>query len=300
MSPSGPKPSGSGKPSKPPADSLSDGLYLVATPIGNAADITLRALNALRQADVVVCEDTRVTAKLLAIHRIGARLTAYHEHNAERMRPRLIEQMKEGKTVAMVADAGTPLVSDPGYKLVGECIAQGLPVTALPGPSAVLCALILSGLPSDRFLFAGFLPTRAKARRKTLGELAAVPASLVFMESPRRLAAALGDMAQVLGPRRAAVGRELTKMFEEVRRGGLVELAEHYRSQGPPKGEVTVVVAPPAGERAAGPEEIDRLLAAALGEAALGEAARMVAEATGLPRRQVYRRALERKRPREP
>ncbi len=275
---------------------MAEGLYLVATPIGNAADITLRAIEALGQADMVVCEDTRVTAKLLAIHRIKARLTAYHEHNAERMRPRLIEQMKNGKTVAMVADAGTPLVSDPGYKLVGECIARGLPVTALPGASAVLAALVLSGLPTDRFLFAGFLPTRARGRRKILGELAAVPASLVFMESPRRLAAALGDMAHVLGPRRAAVGRELTKMFEEVRRGGLSELAEHYRSQGPPKGEVTVVVAPPAGERAAGLEEIDRLLNIALGEGGLGEAARMVAEATGLPRRQVYRRALERKR----
>lgn len=290
--PAGSEPNRGGGPSKPPAGALASGLYVVATPIGNARDITLRALGVLADADVIACEDTRVTRKLLAIHGISTPLTPYHEHNAERARPGLIKRLKKGQKVALVSDAGTPLVSDPGYRLLGACIAEGLAVTALPGPSAALGALVLSGLPTDRFLFAGFLAPRSAARRRTLGELAAVPASLVLMESPRRLAAALEDMAEILGQRRAAVARELTKIFEEVRRGTLGELAAHYREAGPPKGEVTVVVAPPGPEPEPDAGEVERRLREALEGASVRDAVARVAADTGLPRRQVYARAL--------
>ncbi|MFQ6017961.1 MAG: 16S rRNA (cytidine(1402)-2'-O)-methyltransferase [Kiloniellaceae bacterium] len=269
------------------------GLYLVATPIGNLADVSLRALGLLAKADLIACEDTRVTRKLLTRHGIETPLLTYHEHNARRMRPKLIEQIKCGNAVALVCDAGTPLISDPGHKLVAAAIAEGLAVTALPGPSAALTALTLSGLPSERFLFAGFLPVKTSARRQALSDLAPVKASLVIFESPRRLAAALADMADVLGPRPAAVAREMTKLHEELRRGSLAELAAHYRETGPPKGEVVVVVGPPAensGARAA--EDLDAKLRAALESASLRDAAAAVAAATGLPTRQVYARAL--------
>ena len=265
----------------------------MATPIGNAADITLRALDVLRAADVVACEDTRLTRRLLAIHGIEARLAPYHDHNAARAGPGLIRRLKNGEIVALVSDAGTPLVSDPGYRLVRACIDQGIPVTPLPGASAVLAALVVSGLPTDRFLFAGFLPPRAGARRRALAELAAVPASLVFMVPARRLPAALADMAEVLGARpAAAVARELTKTFEEARRASLAELARHYASAGPPKGEVTVVVAPPEAP-APDPGRLDRLLREALEGASVRDAAAEVAAATGVARRRLYARALE-------
>ena len=270
------------------------GLYLVATPIGNLGDISLRALDLLAMADAIACEDTRVARKLFAVHGIGTRPMAYHEHNAERIRPRLIEMIKCGKSVALISDAGTPLISDPGHKLVKAVIAEGLAVTALPGPSAALAALLVSGLPSDRFFFAGFLPAKAAARRRALGELASVRASLVIFESARRLASALEDMAALLGPRPAAVARELTKLHEEVRRDTLVALAAHYRRAGPPKGEVVVVIAPPEAEadRVAA-EALDISLRAAMKTASLRDAAAAVAGATGLPRRRIYARALE-------
>jgi 16S rRNA (cytidine1402-2'-O)-methyltransferase len=269
------------------------GLYVVATPIGNMEDVTLRALALLRGADVVACEDTRVTAKLLARHGISCPLVAYHDHNAERMRPLLLERLRGGQTVALVSDAGTPLVSDPGFKLVREAIALGLPVTTLPGASAPLAALVLSGLPSDRFLFGGFLPARTVARRRALAELAAVPATLIFFEGAPRLAAALGDMAETLGDRPAAVARELTKLHEEVRRGALAELAAHYGTAGPPRGEVVVVVAPPAKDVAApSADALDTQLMAALDAMSIRDASAAVASATGLPRRDVYARAL--------
>jgi 16S rRNA (cytidine1402-2'-O)-methyltransferase len=265
----------------------------VATPIGNAEDISLRALRALGEADVIACEDTRLTGTLMARYGIATPLVAYHEHNAARMRPQLLRRLASGETVALVSDAGTPLISDPGYKLVREATRAGLPVTALPGPSAVLCGLVLSGLPTDRFLFAGFLAPKSAARRTALGALKAVPASLVFFESPGRLAASLDDMAAVLGARPAAVARELTKLFEEVRRGSLSELAAHYAAAGAPRGEVVVVVGPPqdmTGE--ATDESLDRALGAALQEMSLRDAAAAVAVATGRPRREVYARAL--------
>ena len=289
-----------GEPSPAPAGSkpqdasgVAPGLYLVATPIGNAEDITLRALKGLRAADVIACEDTRVTAKLLARHGIERPLIAYHDHNAERVRPLLLARLKRGEVVALVSDAGTPLVSDPGFKLVQAAVAAGLPVTTLPGASAALAALVLSGLPSDRFLFAGFLPPKAVARRRAVAELEAVKATLVFFESGPRLAAALADMAAVLGPRPAAVARELTKLYEEVRRGSLAELAAHYAGAGPPRGEVTVVVAPPDTEAPTlSDAALDRQIADALGAMSIRDASAAVAAATGKPRREVYARAL--------
>ncbi len=290
--------SGGGGPSKPSQRAerqqpLAPGLYVVATPIGNARDITLRALDVLRGVDFVACEDTRVTAKLLAIHGIRARLTPYHDHNARGAGPALIERLVGGGTVAYVSDAGTPLISDPGYRLVRACGEEGIPVIPLPGASAVMAALCVSGLPTDRFLFAGFPPPKSAARARFLAELAGVPATLVLMESPRRLAASLAQMADILGSREAAVGRELTKLFEEVRRGTLPDLAEHYRAAGAPKGEVTVVVAPPGEAGPAGEAETDQLLDVALEELSPRAAAERVAAETGRPFRKLYTRALE-------
>jgi 16S rRNA (cytidine1402-2'-O)-methyltransferase len=264
-------------------------LLVVATPIGNLDDVTTRALRALREADLIACEDTRTTAKLLAAHGIGTATTPYHDHNAERARPKLLKALEDGRTVALVSDAGTPLVADPGFKLVREAIARGIRVIPIPGPSAALAALVVSGLPSDRFLFAGFLPATASARKTALRELAAVPATLVFFESPQRLAESLAAMAAVLGDRQAAVARELTKLFEETQRGSLSELAARYGI--PPKGEVVVVVGPPIRAEASD-EEIDHLLEAALQRESVRDAAAAVAEATGRPKRDVYGRAL--------
>ena len=270
---------------------LPAGLYLVATPIGNAADITLRALDILRRADVIACEDTRLTGKLLARHGISAKLTPYHDHNADRARPPILARLAQGQAVALVSDAGSPLISDPGFKLVRECTDAGHPVTAIPGASAAVTALQLSGLPTDRFLFAGFLPARQAARKKALAELASVPASLVFFESANRLAESLADMAETLGDRPAAVARELTKLFEEVRRGTLLELASHYGDAGPPKGEIVIVVGGPQ-ETAPSEQDLDARLLAALENLSVRDAAAQIAAETGMAKRDVYARAL--------
>ena len=269
------------------------GLYVVATPIGNIQDITLRALDILARVDVIACEDTRVSAKLLQRHGIEAPLLPYHEHNAERMRPVLLGRVAQGQAVALISDAGTPLVSDPGFKLVRQAISEGLRIQMLPGASAPLAALVLSGLPSDRFLFAGFLDSKTVARRRDLAELSTVRATLIFFESAQRLAASLGDMAAELGDRPAAVARELTKLYEEVRHGTLSELARHYEAAGPPKGEIVVVIGPPLPAVAASAEDLDASLKAALARLSLRDAASEVAEALGLKRREVYARALE-------
>ncbi|HSR70867.1 MAG TPA: 16S rRNA (cytidine(1402)-2'-O)-methyltransferase [Kiloniellales bacterium] len=275
-----------------PAAELSPGLYLVATPIGNLGDITLRALETLASVDVIACEDTRTTRKLVEAHGIKTPLTSYHEHNAERVRPRLLARIAAGESVALVTDAGTPLVSDPGYKLVRAALAANARVTALPGPSAALAALTVSGLPSDRFLFAGFLPAKAAARKRALAELAAIPASLIFYESARRLPATLAEMAELLGQRPAAVARELTKLYEEVRRDSLPALAAHYAETGPPKGEVVIVVGPPEPAGALSGEALDERLLAELQRASLRDAVARIAAETGLPRQEVYARAL--------
>jgi 16S rRNA (cytidine1402-2'-O)-methyltransferase len=264
----------------------------VATPIGNLGDVGLRALAVLRGADLICCEDTRVTVRLLARYGIATRLAPYHDHNAEAARPAILAALERGERVALVSDAGTPLLSDPGYKLVCAALARDLPVTAIPGPSAALAALVLSGLPPDRFLFAGFLPRTGAARRAALGRWASLDATLVFYEAPPRLAAALADMARVLGPRQAAVARELTKLHEELRRGPLGELAAYYREAGAPRGETVVIVGPPEAPTPPAEDEIDRRLHAALGELGVREAAAKVAIETGLPRRVLYRRAL--------
>lgn len=270
------------------------GLYLVATPIGNAADITLRALALLQKADLVACEDSRVTGPLLKRYGIGTALFPYHEHNAAKVRPQLIEKLKAGATVALVSDAGTPLINDPGYKLVRACIEEGVAVTALPGASAVLTGLSLSGLPSDRFLFAGFPPPKSAARRKWLAELNAVQATLVMLESAQRLEDSLSDMAAVFGGmREAAVARELTKKFEEVRRGPLAELAAHYAQAGAPKGEITLVIAPPAEQAEASAADLDGALTEAMARLPLRQAVDEVATLLNLSRKPVYARALE-------
>ncbi len=280
---------------RPSAAQPFEGLAIVATPIGHSRDITLRALDILGQADAIACEDTRVTAKLLSIHGISRPLVAYHEHNAEKTRPKLIKRLKGGETVALVSDAGTPLVSDPGYKLVRACIEEGIPVTPVPGASAVLTALVISGLPPDRFFFAGFLPSKSAARRRALAGVAEIPGSLVFLESARRLAPSLTDMARILGPRDAMIGREMTKLFEETKRGTLDDLAAHYKSEGPPRGEVTIVVAT-FKKQDIDDAGLDRRLKAALKNASVRDAAAEVSAATGLARRKVYARALELKK----
>ncbi|MFQ8432243.1 16S rRNA (cytidine(1402)-2'-O)-methyltransferase [Amaricoccus sp. W119] len=276
---------------------LAPGLYLVATPIGTARDITLRALDILGSADLLAAEDTRRTRHLLDIHglrRDPRSLVPYHDHNGAAQRPRLLAALAEGRSVALVSDAGTPLVADPGYRLAVEAIAAGYPVHAAPGASAVLAALSVAGLPTDRFLFAGFPPPKHAARVRFLGEVAAVPATLVFYESPRRLAGSLADMAEALGGARpAAICRELTKRFEETRRGSLSDLAGAYAAEPEPKGEIVVVVGPPVAEEI-GEAALDAALDAALERLSVRDAAAEVARALGLPRRVVYARALER------
>jgi len=271
---------------------LGAGLYVLATPIGNARDITLRALDVLKACHVIAAEDTRVTSKLLAIHGVQKPLIPYNDHNGPEMRPKILARLERGEAVALVSDAGTPLVSDPGYKLVREVIAAGLPVVAIPGPSAVLTGLALSGLPSDRFLFAGFLPSRSGERTSALEDLKAIRATLIFFESAQRLGETLAAMAEVLGDRPCAVTRELTKLHEEVRRGSLGELAAHYEKAGAPRGEVTLLIGPPA-EATFDTAKIDAALKAALAFMPVKAAAEMIASLTGAHRRQIYDRALE-------
>ncbi|MBX3583022.1 MAG: 16S rRNA (cytidine(1402)-2'-O)-methyltransferase [Rhizobiaceae bacterium] len=271
---------------------LEPALYLVATPIGNLGDITLRALETLAAADVLACEDTRVTRVLLDRYGIRQRPGAYHEHNASEAGPKLIAALEAGRSVALVSDAGTPLVSDPGFRLVEQAQAAGIRVVPIPGPSAVLAALTASGLPSDAFLFAGFLPVKDGQRKSRLTELGAVPATLIFFESPRRLADTLVAMAETLGDRRAAIGRELTKTFEEMRTGTLAELAAHYAQATTPKGEIVICVAPPE-KQADAPEDIDRLLVSLAAEMPASKAAAEAAKMTGQPKQALYRRLMD-------
>lgn len=271
---------------------LTPGLHVVATPIGNLGDITLRALQALAGADVIACEDTRVTHKLLERYGIATPLTPYHEHNAAKARPALLQRLGEGEAIALVSDAGTPLISDPGYKLVRAAREAGHAVTALPGASAVLTALAVAGLPTDQFLFAGFLPPKQAARKTRIAELARVWATLVLFETGPRLGESLADLAAGLGPEReAALCRELTKLHEESRRGTLASLAETYTREAP-RGEIVLVIAPPAQPQPATAAEAETLLRQALARLSLKDAVGEVAVATGLPRRDVYQQAL--------
>lgn len=271
---------------KPPAP----GLHVVATPIGNLGDISLRALATLAAADAIYCEDTRITRRLLERYGIETPLLAYHDHNAEKVRPRILARLAAGETIALVSDAGTPLVSDPGYKLVAAALEAGLAVTAEPGASALLPALILSGLPSDRFLFLGFLPAKAAARRAALAEVKTVNATLILYEAPVRLAETLEDLRAVLGERPAAVARELTKLHETVVRGPLSGLAAEFAA--PPKGEIVILIGPPGEMGEAREPDIDAMLAERLASLSLKTAVAEVTAATGLPRARVYARAL--------
>jgi len=273
---------------------------LVATPIGNLADMSARALAALREADLVLCEDTRMTARLLMHYGITARTSPLHDHNEEGRIPALLDTLRGGGRVALVSDGGTPLVSDPGFRLVRAVLAAGLAVSAVPGPNAAVMALILSGLPPQPFLFMGFPPPRSAARLIAFGRLraaerAGLSATLLWHEAPHRLAESLADLAVQFGDRPAAVARELTKRFEEVRRGSLPELAAHYAAGGA-RGEITIVVGP-GPDDITGTEDLDEQLRQALTQNSLKDAAALVSTATGLPRKVVYARALALNRP---
>ena len=273
------------------ADPLAPGLYVVATPIGNLGDITLRALETLAAADVIACEDTRITQKLLERYQIRAAMIPYHDHNAAASRPVILRRLAEGKTVALVSDAGTPLISDPGFKLVRAAQAAGHRVFAVPGASSVLAALCVAGLPTDRFYFAGFLPPKPSARAARIDEFANLPATIVLFEAGSRIAEALADLAERLGVRDTVICRELTKLHEEVRPGLLVEHATHYAGEVERRGEFVIIIGPPkdAPVEAA---DIDALLRSALANSSTKEAVEAVAGATGVSRRDVYRRAI--------
>lgn len=273
------------------ADKPAAGLYLVATPIGNLSDITLRALELLAGCDVIACEDTRVTRKLTERYGITTPLTPYHEHNAAQAGPKLLARLVDGQAVALVSDAGTPLISDPGYKLVRAASEAGHTVIASPGPSAVLAALSVAALPTDRFFFEGFLPPKQGARQKRIAALANIPATLVLFEGGSRVAAALADLASALGARAATICRELTKLHEEIKRGDLTTLAHEYSRGGETRGEFVIVIAPPEANES-NVADLDDLLRGALSRVSVKEAVAEVATATGHPRREVYQRAL--------
>jgi len=277
------------------ADPLAPGLHIVATPIGNLGDLSPRAVDTLKRADRILAEDTRVTAKLLA--HIGAKtpMLRYDDHTSEADRERIVAMLGD-RAVALVSDAGTPLISDPGYKLVRAARSAGHAVHTVPGPSAAIAALTLAGLPTDRFLFLGFLPAKAKARADTLAEIAAVRASLVLYESGPRLGDTLAALVEGLGDRDAAVARELTKLHEECVTGTLAELAARYRDAAPPKGEIVVVVGPPPAVPEVSEDELDAALDEALLRLSPSRAAAEVAERLGMPRKRAYARALERSR----
>ena len=269
---------------------LPPGLYIVATPIGNLSDLSPRAAETLRRADLILAEDKRVTAKLLAHTGARAPMATYHDHSSEADRQRALEAIA-GKAVALVSDAGTPLISDPGYKLVRAAREAGLPIFTIPGPCAAIAGLTVAGLPTDRFLFAGFLPARPKARRDAIAELAGIRASLVLYETGPRLGGALADLAAGLGPRDAAVVREISKLHEECVFGSLAELADRYASA-PPKGEIVIVIGPPP-ERQASEADLDAALIAALAELSPSRAAAQVADLLHVPKKRAYARALE-------
>ena len=276
-----------------PAQTLGPGLYVVSTPIGNLRDITLRALDVFKAVEEVLAEDTRVAGKLMSAYGLKVRLSPYHDHNAAERRPDLISRMKAGAKIALISDAGTPLVSDPGWKLAHDALEAGVKVYPIPGASAMLAGLVASGLPSDHFMFAGFLPPKSGARRAAAEALKGVPGTLIFYESGPRLAASLDDLAASLGGnRQAAVARELTKMFEETRRGTLSELAAHYAEAGPPRGEIVLLVGPPLDTEIT-QASLDAALLDALTDQPTKAAANAVAEALGLPKRDVYQRALQ-------
>ncbi len=270
---------------------IAGGLYIVSTPIGNLGDMTVRGREILEQADIIACEDTRVTGKLLARFQIKSPTISYHDHNEQKILPQLLDRLAEGQIVALVSDAGTPLISDPGYRLVKKAADAGHMVCPIPGASAILAALASAGLPTDRFMFVGFLPGKTQARQKILKELSGVKATLVFYESAKRLKDSLRDILDVLGDRQAAVCRELTKLFEEIHRGNLAGLVTHYDQADRPKGEIVIVIGPPE-ETEAATDQLDEALTHALAHLSVKEAVASVTYTLGLKRKQVYARAL--------
>jgi 16S rRNA (cytidine1402-2'-O)-methyltransferase len=279
------------------AEKLPPGLYVTATPIGHLGDVTLRALSTMAAVDILLCEDTRTTAKLLERYGIRTRLMAYHEHNAAKVRPAILRSLGEGQAIALVSDAGMPLVSDPGYRLVADCVANAIPVTAIPGASAVLTALALSGLPTDRFSFLGFLPTKSGERKKLLTEFMNVKSTLIAFESPHRIVDALADVASTLGGRRIAVSRELTKLHEEVLRGTASEVQEILDSRPSIKGEITLVIAQPEQNAVqASDEDIESAIDAALKSMPAARAAADIAKRFDLAKKDIYARILSRKK----
>src|ERR1700736_225530 len=268
------------------------GLYLVATPIGNLGDITLRALETLAGVDIIACEDTRITRRLTERYAITALLKPYHEHNAALARPKILERLAEGASIALVSDAGTPLISDPGFKLVREVCAAGFPVIALPGPSSVLTALSVAALPTDRFFFEGFLPPKATARRARLTELSRIDATLVMFESGNRVQDTLSDLAGIMGTRDAAICREMTKLHEDIRRAPVAELARSADTL-ETRGEFVLVIGPPSGGQIMAEDELDDLLRSSLQRDSVRDAVAHAVELSGRPRREIYARALE-------
>ncbi len=278
------------------AERLAGGLYVTATPIGHLGDVTLRALATMAAVDVLLCEDTRTTGKLLERYAIRTRLMPYHEHNTERVRPAILKALADGASYALVSDAGMPLVSDPGYRLVNDCIDHSIPVTAVPGASAVLTGLALSGLPTDRFTFLGFLPAKSGERKKILGEFAGVRSTLIMFESPHRIVDALEDVSATLGNRKVAVTRELTKLHEEVVRGTATEVHDILKSRASVKGEITLVIAPPVQSAAEiSEEDLERAITDALASMPAAKAASDVAKRFDLAKKDVYARILARK-----
>jgi 16S rRNA (cytidine1402-2'-O)-methyltransferase len=271
---------------------LNGTLFIVATPIGHLADMTYRAVDTLKQVDMVACEDTRTSGVLLSHYGISTRRIAYHEHNADHQRPRLLADLAAGKSIALISDAGTPLISDPGYQLVRAARQQGSKVVTVPGPSSVTAALSIGGLATDRFLFAGFLPPKSAARQRALMELSEIRATLVLFESAQRGAALLRDIQEVLGPREVSLCRELTKTFEEVRTGTPESLLAGIEIT-PLRGELVVLVGPPDESAVqSDPVKVEAMLGAALARLSTKDAAREVAQVTGLPRQQLYEQAL--------
>ncbi len=274
-----------------PAKPLQPGLYVTATPIGNLADITYRAVEVLKSADLILCEDTRVSAKLLSHYEISTNSIAYHDHNAARVRPQVLEKLKSGAAIALISDAGTPLISDPGFKLVREAADLGINILSVPGPSSPIAALSIAGLPSDRFLFLGFLPAKTHARRQVLSEVSGINSTLVFLETGPRLIKMLRDVLDVLGPRRGVVAREMTKLYEEVSRGSIDQLIEKFDEVARVKGEIVVIIEPPT-EKVFEAGEVDALILEHLQSTSLKEAVAQVAAVTGIARRKIYTRAL--------
>jgi 16S rRNA (cytidine1402-2'-O)-methyltransferase len=269
------------------------GLYIVSTPIGNLSDITLRALDILKLVDLIVCEDTRVSGVLLSHYGIKKPLLSYNDHNADERRPEIFAAINAGKRIALISDAGTPLVSDPGYKLVREALEKNIYVTAIPGASSVMTALCLSGLPSDSFYFGGFLPAKTEALKKYIASLATIPATLIFFESARRLEESLAALRDGLSDRQAAIVREITKLYEESRRGKLSELLKNIQENGAPKGEIVIVVAPPQETEMAENQNVEAQLALLLKSHSVKEAAAIIAEQTGRSRKEIYGLALK-------